>query len=76
MVFGSIIVDVGYYFSHLLTQIGEIDLMGLMSMIPNLFAGLVVPDVPLEETESLRKEAIKHNIELVCLLIDIIFLVF
>ncbi|XP_031269951.1 tryptophan synthase alpha chain-like [Pistacia vera] len=29
--------------------------------------GLVVPDVPLEETESLRKEAIKHNIELVLL---------
>ncbi|CAL9134151.1 unnamed protein product [Musa textilis] len=29
--------------------------------------GLVVPDVPLEETESLRKEAAKHNIELVLL---------
>lgn len=29
--------------------------------------GLVVPDVPLEETESLRKEALKHNIELVLL---------
>ncbi|XP_074570732.1 tryptophan synthase alpha chain-like [Curcuma longa] len=29
--------------------------------------GLVVPDVPLEENESLRKEAIKHNIELVLL---------
>ncbi|KAG6482130.1 hypothetical protein ZIOFF_058761 [Zingiber officinale] len=28
---------------------------------------LVVPDVPLEENESLRKEAIKHNIELVLL---------
>ncbi|EYU46516.1 hypothetical protein ABFS82_04G035400 [Erythranthe guttata] len=29
--------------------------------------GLVVPDVPLEETEILRKEAIKKNIELVLL---------
>ncbi|KAM3378234.1 tryptophan synthase alpha chain [Capsicum galapagoense] len=29
--------------------------------------GLVVPDVPLEETEMLRKEAARHNIELVLL---------
>ncbi|GJZ17193.1 tryptophan synthase alpha chain-like protein [Tanacetum coccineum] len=29
--------------------------------------GLVVPDVPLEETEILRREASKHNIELVLL---------
>ncbi|KAH7517290.1 tryptophan synthase alpha chain [Ziziphus jujuba] len=29
--------------------------------------GLVVPDVPLEETKSLRKEALKNNIELVLL---------
>lgn len=29
--------------------------------------GLVVPDVPLEETEGLRKEAVKHGIELVLL---------
>ncbi|OAY61601.1 tryptophan synthase alpha chain [Manihot esculenta] len=29
--------------------------------------GLVVPDVPLEETEVLRTEAVKHNIELVLL---------
>lgn len=29
--------------------------------------GLVVPDVPLEETEILRKEALKNNIELVLL---------
>lgn len=29
--------------------------------------GLVVPDVPLEETETLRKEAVKYNIELVLL---------
>ncbi|KAK2970196.1 hypothetical protein RJ640_019664 [Escallonia rubra] len=29
--------------------------------------GLVVPDVPLEETEILRKEAVKNNIELVLL---------
>nr|GMD27945.1 tryptophan synthase alpha chain-like [Ipomoea batatas] len=29
--------------------------------------GLVVPDVPLEETEILRKEASKKNIELVLL---------
>ena len=26
--------------------------------------GLVVPDVPLEETENLRTEAAKHGIEL------------
>lgn len=30
------------------------------------YAGLVVPDVPLEETETLRKEAKKNGIELVC----------
>ena len=35
--------------------------------IVHLFAGLVVPDVPLEETEILRREASKHGIELVCL---------
>ncbi|XP_021764321.1 tryptophan synthase alpha chain-like [Chenopodium quinoa] len=29
--------------------------------------GLVVPDVPLEETEILRREALKHGIELVLL---------
>ncbi|KAI3948191.1 hypothetical protein MKX01_014790 [Papaver californicum] len=29
--------------------------------------GLVVPDVPLEETEILRKEALKNNIELILL---------
>ena len=29
------------------------------------FAGLVVPDVPLEETELLRNEALKNKIELV-----------
>ncbi|KAI9182473.1 hypothetical protein LWI28_025706 [Acer negundo] len=29
--------------------------------------GLVVPDVPLEETEILRKEALKHKLELVLL---------
>jgi hypothetical protein len=28
-------------------------------------SGLVVPDVPLEETEILRSEAAKHGIELV-----------
>lgn len=33
-----------------------------------MFAGLVVPDVPLEETDNLRKEALKKNIELVCLI--------
>lgn len=31
----------------------------------NFFSGLVVPDVPLEETEILRKEALKNKIELV-----------
>lgn len=32
-----------------------------------MYAGLVVPDVPLEETEILRTEAKKNGIELVCL---------
>lgn len=31
----------------------------------HFLTGLVVPDVPLEETEILRKEAVKYNIELV-----------
>ena len=31
----------------------------------------MVPDVPLEETEILRKEAAKNNIELVCFLVYI-----
>jgi len=31
-----------------------------------LYAGLVVPDVPLEESEFLRTEAKKNGIELVC----------
>lgn len=34
-------------------------------LIPYPFVGLVVPDVPLEETAILRKEALKNNIELV-----------
>ncbi|KAJ6838392.1 tryptophan synthase alpha chain-like isoform X2 [Iris pallida] len=39
-----------------------------MSTIENVGVhGLVVPDVPLEETKLLRKEAAKHNIELVLL---------
>ena len=38
-----------------------------MVLCPFLFTGLVVPDVPLEETESLQKEAMKNKIELVCL---------
>lgn len=39
-----------------------------MSTINNVGVhGLVVPDVPLEETEILRNEAAKHNIELVLL---------
>lgn len=39
-----------------------------MSTIQKVGAhGLVVPDVPLEETEILRREAVKHNIELVLL---------
>ncbi|KAH9729576.1 Tryptophan synthase alpha chain [Citrus sinensis] len=36
-----------------------------MVLCPFLFTGLVVPDVPLEETESLQKEAMKNKIELV-----------
>jgi len=31
-----------------------------------MYTGLVVPDVPLEETKTLREEAKKHGIELVC----------
>ncbi|XP_010936073.1 tryptophan synthase alpha chain [Elaeis guineensis] len=39
-----------------------------MSTVENVgIHGLVVPDVPLEETEILRNEAVKHNIELVLL---------
>ncbi|THU46897.1 hypothetical protein C4D60_Mb09t09760 [Musa balbisiana] len=39
-----------------------------MSIIEDVgVRGLVVPDVPLEETESLTKEAVKHKIELVLL---------
>ncbi|XP_074581807.1 tryptophan synthase alpha chain-like [Curcuma longa] len=39
-----------------------------MSIIKDVgVRGLVVPDVPLEETENLRKEAVKHKIELVLL---------
>ncbi|XP_073006098.1 tryptophan synthase alpha chain-like isoform X1 [Typha latifolia] len=39
-----------------------------MSVIRNVgIHGLVVPDVPLEETELLRNEAVKHGIELVLL---------
>ncbi|CAL9778602.1 unnamed protein product [Musa acuminata subsp. burmannicoides] len=39
-----------------------------MSIIEDVgVRGLVVPDVPLEETESLTKEAAKHKIELVLL---------
>lgn len=38
------------------------------SLIFCSFTGLVVPDVPLEETEILRKEATKYKIELVCFL--------
>ncbi len=39
-----------------------------------MFSGLVVPDVPLEETEILRKEATDKNIELVGFLPAISFL--
>lgn len=45
-------------------------------IIPNLLAGLVVPDVPLEETEFLRKEALKNEIELVRLPLRILDEVF
>ncbi|XP_042417734.1 tryptophan synthase alpha chain-like [Zingiber officinale] len=39
-----------------------------MSIIKDVgVRGLVVPDVPLEETENLRKEAVRHKIELVLL---------
>lgn len=37
----------------------------IIPFIVHSFAGLVVPDVPLEETEVLRKEAAKSGIELV-----------
>ncbi|KAI5315869.1 hypothetical protein PRUPE_8G232700 [Prunus persica] len=52
-----------YYNPILKRGIGE-----FMSTIRDVGVhGLVVPDVPLEETEILRKEAVKHNIELVLL---------
>lgn len=37
--------------------------------------GLVVPDVPLEETEFLRKEALNNNIELVIIFFNDVFFV-
>lgn len=37
----------------------------MMKWLYGIGAGLVVPDVPLEETEILRSEASKHGIELV-----------
>lgn len=36
--------------------------------------GLVVPDVPLEETEFLRKEALNNSIELVIIFFNDVFL--
>ncbi|XP_021898021.1 tryptophan synthase alpha chain, chloroplastic-like [Carica papaya] len=39
----------------------------VLNFVSYLFAGLVVPDVPLEETDTLRKEAVKNKIELVLL---------
>ncbi|XP_038970218.1 tryptophan synthase alpha chain-like [Phoenix dactylifera] len=52
-----------YYNPILKRGVGE-----FMSMIENVGVhGLVVPDVPLEETEILRNEAVKHNIDLVLL---------
>lgn len=52
-----------YYNPILKRGIGE-----FMSIIKDVGVhGLVVPDVPLEETDILRKEALKNNIELVLL---------
>lgn len=52
-----------YYNPILKRGIGE-----FMSTIKDVGVhGLVVPDVPLEETDILRKEALKNNIELVLL---------
>lgn len=48
------------------------DLIALHA-ISYLFVGLVVPDVPLEETEILRKEAAKKSIELVHLFLAFLF---
>lgn len=49
----------------------------VLTVTLSTFVGLVVPDVPLEETEYLRKEALKHNLELVSLLsLIILFLLF
>lgn len=50
----------------------------IIPFIVHCFAGLVVPDVPLEETEVLRKEAAKNGIELVCLPLSssILFIVY
>ncbi|PRQ25981.1 putative lyase [Rosa chinensis] len=52
-----------YYNPILKRGVGE-----FMSIIKDVGVhGLVVPDVPLEETDTLRKEALKNNIELVLL---------
>ncbi|KAM5563611.1 tryptophan synthase alpha chain, chloroplastic [Rosa sericea] len=52
-----------YYNPILKRGVGE-----FMSIIKDVGVhGLVVPDVPLEETDILRKEALKNNIELVLL---------
>lgn len=39
--------------------------MNMFVVTLHFLAGLIVPDVPFEETEILRKEAVKYNIELV-----------
>ncbi|CAI9757704.1 unnamed protein product [Fraxinus pennsylvanica] len=44
-----------------------ISFCGSASMLQPSIRGLVVPDVPLEETEVLRKEAANNNVELVLL---------
>lgn len=48
--------------------------IGMLSSYGIIFiSGLVVPDVPLEETEILRMESAKKNIELVCCLLHYSF---
>ncbi|KAG6438271.1 hypothetical protein SASPL_103208 [Salvia splendens] len=54
----SIAVNVFYYYATTFY---------LISSRISFISGLVVPDVPLEETDTLRKEAAEKNIELVLL---------
>ncbi|CAL5425150.1 unnamed protein product [Camellia sinensis] len=58
----------GTNFNAILSMLKERGIDNFMSTVKDVgIHGLVVPDVPLEETEILRNEAVKNNIELVLL---------